>query len=76
MIYFIVEIALLENIQREDLNAIEEAQAYQHLLSDYGLTQEMLSNKVGRSRPHIANFLRLLKLSGKVQKLLVEQMLI
>lgn len=65
------EVALIENIQRENLNPIEEAQAYQHLLSDYGLTQEMLSNKVGRSRPHIANFLRLLKLSAKVQELLV-----
>lgn len=65
------EVALIENIQRENLNPIEEAQAYQHLLSDYGLTQEMLSNKVGRSRPHIANFLRLLKLSSKVQELLV-----
>lgn len=65
------EVALIENIQRENLNPLEEAQAYQHLLSDYGLTQEMLSNKVGRSRSHIANFLRLLKLSDKVQAMLV-----
>ena len=67
------EVALIENIQRENLNPIEEAQAYQHLLLDYGLTQEMLSNKVGRSRPHIANFLRLLKLAPAVQKLLADQ---
>ena len=65
------EVALIENIQRENLNPMEEAQAYQHLLSDYGLTQEMLSGKVGRSRSHIANFLRLLKLSEKVQEMLV-----
>lgn len=65
------EVALIENIQRENLNPLEEAQAYQHLLSDYGLTQEMLSHKVGRSRSHIANFLRLLKLSEKVQEMLV-----
>lgn len=50
------EVALIENIQRENLNAIEEAKAYQHLLADYGLTQELLSHKVGRSRSHIANF--------------------
>lgn len=65
------EVALIENIQRENLNAMEEAQAYQHLLSDYGLTQDMLSKKIGRSRSHIANFLRLLKLSPKVQEMLV-----
>ncbi|WP_276840502.1 ParB/RepB/Spo0J family partition protein [Anaerovibrio lipolyticus] len=66
------EIALIENIQRENLNPVEEAHAYHHLLSDYGLTQDMLSKKVGRSRSHIANFLRLLKLSEKIQAMLVE----
>lgn len=66
------EVALIENIQRENLNPIEEAQAYQHLLSDYGLTQDMLSKKVGRSRPHITNFLRLLKLEENVQKALID----
>ncbi|MDD3114880.1 MAG: ParB/RepB/Spo0J family partition protein [Anaerovibrio sp.] len=66
------EVALIENIQRENLNPVEEAQAYQHLLSDYGLTQDMLAHKVGRSRSHIANFLRLLNLSAKVQKMLTE----
>lgn len=66
------EVALIENIQRENLNAIEEATAYQQLLSDYGLTQELLSRKIGRSRSHIANFLRLLKLSEHVQELLIQ----
>ncbi|MBQ1855879.1 MAG: ParB/RepB/Spo0J family partition protein [Anaerovibrio sp.] len=66
------EIALIENIQRENLNPVEEAHAYQHLLSDYGLTQDMLSKKVGRSRSHIANFLRLLKLADAVQGMLVD----
>ena len=66
------EVALIENIQRENLNPVEEARAYQHLLSDYGLTQEMLSGKVGRSRSHIANFLRLLRLSERVQERLAE----
>lgn len=66
------EVALIENIQRENLNAIEEATAYQQLLSDYGLTQELLSRKIGRSRSHIANFLRLLKLSEHVQGLLMQ----
>ena len=66
------EFALIENIQRENLNPVEEARAYQHLLSDYGLTQEMLSGKVGRSRSHIANFLRLLRLSEKVQEMLAD----
>ena len=66
------EIALIENIQRENLNPIEEAGAYQHLLSDYGLTQDMLSKKVGRSRSHIANFLRLLKLAPEIQENLID----
>ena len=61
------EIALIENIQREDLNAIEEAHAYQCLMQTFDLTQETISEKVGRSRSHIANFLRLLKLSPEVQ---------
>ncbi|MCR5177132.1 MAG: ParB/RepB/Spo0J family partition protein [Anaerovibrio sp.] len=65
------EIALIENIQRENLNPVEEAHAYHHLLTDYGLTQDMLSKKVGRSRSHIANFLRLLKLAPGVQKKLI-----
>lgn len=64
----ISEIALIENIQREDLNAIEEARAYERLMKNFGLTQEVLSQKIGRSRSHIANFLRLLKLEPQVQE--------
>jgi ParB family chromosome partitioning protein len=55
----VTEIALIENIQREDLNPIEEARAYEHLMGDFQLTQEAIAKKVGRSRSHIANFLRL-----------------
>lgn len=66
------EIALIENLQRENLNPIEEAVAYERLLSDYGLTQELLSKRVGRSRSHIANFLRLLKLAPRVQGYLID----
>lgn len=62
-----MEIALLENIQREDLNAIEEAQAYQSMMSTLHLTQEELSKRVGKSRTHIANTLRLLKMPAKMQ---------
>jgi ParB family chromosome partitioning protein len=61
------EIALIENLQREDLNSIEEARAYERLLVEFGFTQELLAQKVGRSRSHIANFLRLLNLSELVQ---------
>ena len=61
------EIALIENLQREDLNPMEEARAYQSLMETFHLTQEDVSAKVGRSRSHIANFLRLLKLDAKVQ---------
>ncbi len=61
------EIALIENLQREDLNSIEEARAYERLLVEFGFTQELLAQKVGRSRSHIANFLRLLNLSKLVQ---------
>ncbi len=63
----ISEIALIENIQRENLNAMEEAQAYSQLMKDFGLTQEEIAVKIGRSRSHIANFLRLLKLEPQVQ---------
>ena len=64
----ISEIALIENIQREDLNAIEEARAYARLMKDFGLTQDIMAKKIGRSRSHIANFLRLLKLEDQVQE--------
>ena len=62
-----MQMALVENIQREDLNAIEIALAYQNLLEQYGLTQDALSEKVGKKRTTIANYLRLLKLPAQVQ---------
>ncbi len=63
----IVEMALIENIQREDLNAIEIALAYQRLIESYGLTQEKLSERIGKKRATIANYLRLLKLPAEIQ---------
>lgn len=63
----VVEMALIENIQREDLNAIEIALAYQKLLENYNLTQEALSERVGKKRATIANYLRLLKLPAEIQ---------
>lgn len=63
----IVEMALIENIQREDLNAIEIALAYHKLIGTYGLTQEQLSERVGKKRTTIANYLRLLKLPAEIQ---------
>ena len=62
-----LEVALIENIQRQDLNAIEEAQAYKRLVDDYGHTQEELGRLVHKSRSHVANLLRLLDLPAKVQ---------
>ena len=63
----VVEMALIENIQREDLNSIEIALAYQKLIDSYGLTQEKLSERVGKKRATIANYLRLLKLPAEIQ---------
>lgn len=63
----VVEMALIENIQREDLNAIEIALAYQKLIENYGLTQEQLSERVGKKRTTIANYVRLLKLPAEIQ---------
>lgn len=60
--------ALMENLHREQLNPLEEAAAYQQLLDDFGATHEELARKVGRSRPHISNTLRLLQLPGTVQR--------
>jgi ParB family chromosome partitioning protein len=59
--------ALLENLHRADLNPLEEASAYQQLLADFGITQEQLAERIGRSRPQISNTLRLLRLPEKVQ---------
>lgn len=66
-----MEIGVLENLQREDLNPIEEAQAYQTLIEKLHLTQEQISEKLGKSRPYIANYLRLLSLPMQTKKLLV-----
>ena len=65
-----LQIALIENIQREDLNPMEEAHAYFQLHEDFGLTQEEISKRVGKERSTVANFLRLLKLPDSVKKLL------
>lgn len=67
-----LQIALLENIQRQDLNAIEEARAYQRLLDEFGHTQEELARAVNKSRSHVANLLRLLDLPEEVQAQVVE----
>ncbi len=63
----VMEMALIENIQREDLNSLEIALAYQHLIEQYSLTQERLSERVGKKRTTIANYLRLLKLPAQIQ---------
>src|SRR5205807_3311230 len=65
-----LQIALIENIQREDLNPIEEAMAYHQLHEEFGLTQEEISKRVGKERSTVANFLRLIKLPDPVKKLL------
>ncbi|HUP48573.1 MAG TPA: ParB/RepB/Spo0J family partition protein [Thermoanaerobaculia bacterium] len=65
-----LQIALIENIQREDLNPMEEATAYRQLHEEFGLTQEEISRRVGKERSTVANFLRLLKLPDAVKKLL------
>ena len=67
-----MELALIENLQRADLNPIEEAQGYQQLMTDYGMTQELAAERVGKSRPAVGNALRLLSLCPAVLEL-VEQ---
>lgn len=67
----VMEIALIENIQREDLNPIEEAEAYEKLISEFGMTQEEVSNTVGRSRPAITNTIRLLSLQDVIKERLI-----
>ena len=64
----VLEMALIENLQREDLNPIEEAQAYTKLAKDFGMTQEQISSRVGKNRTTVANAMRLLDLSVEVQK--------
>jgi ParB family chromosome partitioning protein len=67
----VAKLALIENIQREDLNEIEEANAYQQLIMDYSLTQNELSEIIGKSRSYIANLLRLLNLEEEIQRELI-----
>ena len=66
----VLELALIENIQREDLNPIEEARAYKKLIDTVGLTQETVAERVGRDRSYVTNYLRLLKLPNDLQELL------
>lgn len=67
----VVELALIENIQREDLNPVEEAEAYNKLIKDYSMTQEQVATVVGKSRPAVANMLRLLNLSKEIRNMLI-----
>lgn len=67
-----LEVALIENIQRKELNPIEEAQAYERLMKTFNLTQEEVAKKVGRSRPAVANTVRLLNLPAEVQRAVIE----
>ena len=71
----IVEISLIENIQREDLNPIEEAQAYKRLLEEFHLKQDEVAERVSKSRAAVTNSIRLLKLCDKVQKMVIEGMI-
>jgi ParB family transcriptional regulator, chromosome partitioning protein len=71
----VLEISLIENIQRQDLNPIEEANAYKRLIGDFKLTQEELSRKIGKSRTSISNTMRLINLDDRVQEFLVEEIL-
>lgn len=71
----VMEIALIENIQREDLNPIEEALAYQKLIAEYNLKQDELAEKVAKSRTTITNAMRLLKLDPRVQQMLIDDMI-
>lgn len=71
----IVEIALIENIQREDLNPIEEAHTYERLIQEFNLTQDEVAERVSKSRTTVTNALRLLKLTEKVQQMLIDDML-
>lgn len=71
----ILEISLIENIQRQDLNAIEEAKAYKRLLTEFKIVQEELSDRIGKSRTAISNTLRLLNLDEKVQNFIIEGIL-
>ena len=71
----IMEISLIENIQREDLNPIEEAQAYKRLLTEFNLKQDEVAERVSKSRTAVTNCIRLLKLDDRVQQMVIEDML-
>ncbi|MCF8020210.1 MAG: ParB/RepB/Spo0J family partition protein [Vallitaleaceae bacterium] len=71
----ILEVSLIENIQRENLNAIEEALAYQRLIAEFSLKQDEIAEKVSKSRSAIANTLRLLNLSKQVQQMIIDEMI-
>jgi ParB family transcriptional regulator, chromosome partitioning protein len=71
----LLELALIENIQREELNPIEEAQAYMRLIKNLGLTQDEVAQQVGKDRSSIANYLRLLKLPDEIQRMLEDELL-
>jgi ParB family transcriptional regulator, chromosome partitioning protein len=68
----VIEMAIIENVQREDLNAIEEASGYNELIQRFQYTQEQLAEQIGKSRSHLANMMRLLKLPDNVQALVAE----
>lgn len=70
-----LELALIENVQRQDLNPIEEAKAYRRLIDEFNLTQDEVSTRVGKSRPQVANTLRLLQLPEDIQRALIERKL-
>lgn len=70
-----MELAILENLQREDLTPIEEAEAYQNLMDNLNLTQEQLAFRLGKSRPHIANHIRLLSLPEKIRNYITDHKL-
>jgi ParB family transcriptional regulator, chromosome partitioning protein len=69
----LLELALIENVQRADLGPLEEAEAYQHLVQDFGLSQEQVAERVGKSRVAVTNTLRLLGLSAKVKQALADE---
>ena len=71
----IVEISLIENIQREDLDPIEEAQAYKRLKQEFNMTDDQVADKVSKSRAAVTNSMRLLKLSAKVQQMIIDDMI-
>ena len=71
----IMEISLIENIQREDLNPIEEALAFKRLLTEFNLKQDEVAERVSKSRTAVTNAMRLLKLNEKVQQMVIDEML-